>query len=360
MIDGVSDLPPVAEALVQCVRTGLLVVAADDRVVTANQAFLDVFRAPAGTAVAGRTVADLAAAEPFAAAAALWAGRRGEPGKRHRCPLPGGRVVEGTWHRLAETIAPSGDPARTGGGEPGPRAATVTDLSAEAQVRRRLRQHNRALAELVATKTELVSALLHELRTPLAAARSMAELLSGPTGDPLVDEALRTVVRNLDRINDVTGEIATVSGIENGTVDIAQGVLDLPDLLREVAARAHVAADAEPGTGTGTVVGDRGRLAETFERLIAAVRAVSDDPAAVRLHATLRDGQWQVALPMAAQGAADRLFTATGAHSNATALMLARAVVGRHGGTVGVDSDAAGTPCLLVRLPAADRVPLAL
>jgi hypothetical protein len=156
----------------------------------------------------------------------------------------------------------------------------------------------------------------------------------------------------------VTGQIATVSGIENGTVDIAQDVLDLPDLLRDVAARAHVAVAAEPGAGT--VVGDRGRLAETFERLIAAVRAVSDDPAAVRLHATLRDGQWQVALPMPAQGAADRLFTATGAHSNATALMLARAVVGRHGGTVGVDSDAAGTPCLLVRLPAADRVPLAL
>jgi signal transduction histidine kinase len=102
----------------------------------------------------------------------------------------------------------------------------------------------------------------------------------------------------------------------------------------------------------GTVVGDRDRLAEAFERLAAAVRAVGPDPSAVRIHAAERDGQWQVSLPLAQQGAADQLFTTTGERGNATALMLARAVVARHGGTVGIESED-GTPCLTVRLPAA-------
>jgi hypothetical protein len=63
------------------------------------------------------------------------------------------------------------------------------------------------------------------------------------------------------------------------------------------------------------------------------------------------DWQWRISLPLPANGAADQLFTSTGDRSNATALMLARAVLGRLGGTVGIESED-GRPCLMVRLPA--------
>jgi signal transduction histidine kinase len=268
------------------------------------------------------------------AAAVIWAGRHGDPGRRIRCGLPGDRLIEGVWHDL---------PAD------GLRALTVRDLTGDVRIRRRLREHNRALAELVATKTELVSALLHELRTPLAAARSMAEMLPPSLGDPLLDEALRAVARNLDRIGAVTGEIATVSGIENGTIDLVMTAFDLPELLAQVARRLNTSVVV---TGTdGGVDGDRERLAEAFDRLIAAVQVVSGNaPSAV--HASREPDQWRVALPLPPDGTADQLFTATGSRSNATALMLARAVVGRHGGTVGIESDG-GVPALTVRLPVA-------
>jgi signal transduction histidine kinase len=200
----------------------------------------------------------------------------------------------------------------------------------------------------VATKTELVSALLHEVRTPLAAARSMAEMLPGALDDPLLDDALRAVVRNLDRIADVTGEIATVSGIENGTVDLDQRPLDLPALLSRVAAgQEGTTIAAHPGEGS--VNGDADRLAEVFDRLIAAVRAIGGRR--VRVRVSQAAGEWRVALPLPPDTPADQLFTATGTRSNATALMLARAVIGRHGGTVGVATDETG-PALTVRLPA--------
>jgi light-regulated signal transduction histidine kinase (bacteriophytochrome) len=193
----------------------------------------------------------------------------------------------------------------------------------------------------VATKTELVSALLHEVRTPLAAARSLAEMLPP-------DDVLQAVVRNLDRIADVTGEIATVSGIENGTVDLDLRPVDLPRLLSGVASGlAGTSVTAHPGQGE--VTGDADRLAEVFDRLIAAVQAIGGP--AVRLRVSQAAGEWRVALPLPPDTPADQLFTATGTRSNATALMLARAVITRHGGSVGVETDETG-PALTVRLPA--------
>ncbi|MBB4740471.1 signal transduction histidine kinase [Actinoplanes octamycinicus] len=63
-------------------------------------------------------------------------------------------------------------------------------------------------------------------------------------------------------------------------------------------------------------------------------------------------GEWRISLPLPAKQATDQLFTAGG---NAMALMFARAVVGRHGGSVGVRS-AGGTAYLEVVLPKeADR-----
>jgi signal transduction histidine kinase len=325
----VSVLPPVAEALARCVGTGVL-IAAGDVVVAVNDEFLGLFDAP-GESVAGLRLADVAAREPFRAAAELWAARD-QPGRRRRCRLPGDRVVEVRWHPL-----PSDD---------GPLvAAVVTDLTAETRVRASLRSHNRALAELVATKTELVSAMLHELRTPLAAGLAMADLLPEETGDPALDEALALIVRNVRRIHAVTAEIATISGIENGSVPLEQKEFDLAELLSSCG--FAVAA------GPSGVVGDRERLAEVFRRLVAAVRALGGDDTMI---AEPRGERWRIALRLPSRQASDRLFTFSESGGNATALMLARAVIGRHGGTVGVQS-ADGTPYLVVSLPRSARRP---
>jgi len=324
-------LPPAVEALAQCVDRGVLIVA-DDTVATVNREFLHLFGTPPAGALVGEPVAALEAREPFRAAADLWAARHGEYGRRRRCTLPGGRVVEGAWHPL-----PSDGPRLL--------AAVVADLTGEAQIRRRLRRHNRALAELVATKTELVSALLHELRTPLTAALAMVDLLPEHTADPMLDEALPMITRKLHRIGEVTAEIATMSGIESGRLPLHREEFDLPALLAETG----LVRTAHPESGT--VSGDRKWLGQIFGRLVTAVRAVGGE--ADEIAAELIDDQWRVALRLPSQQATDRLFTAADSGGNATALMLARAVVGRHGGRVGVES-VDGTPHLMVWLPRRD------
>jgi signal transduction histidine kinase len=307
-----------AAALAAVLPIGICLVDAEGTIAYANPALAEIL----GDPVTGPAVADVTGP-----AAAIWREWR-VSGRRIRCELPSGRIAEGAWHALPDAGW----------------ALTVTDVTGDAQVRRRLRQHNRALAELVATKTELVSALLHEVRTPLTAARSMAAMVPAPQ-DPFADQALQGVGRNLRRLEDVTREIATVSGIENGTLALAIQPVDLPALLTAVVGRLGTGmriTAAEPGTAGG----DPDRLAEVFERLITAVRAVHGES----VEARTGDGQWLLRLPLPPGASADQLFTATGAHGNATALMFARAVIGRHGGTVGIESDD-GTACLTVRLP---------
>jgi signal transduction histidine kinase len=327
-----------AVALAGVLPDGVALLSAEGLLQYVNPAFTRVFAAAEDALPAGTTVAELSEREPFRHADALWRGWADEPGRKYRCQLYGPHVVEGVWHRL--------------GGDGG-RAVVIADVTGDAQVRRRLRQHNRALAELVATKTELVSALLHELRTPLAAARSMAGLLPAAAGDPLLEEAARGIGRNLDRLDRVILQMATISGIENGTIDLAREPIDLAGLLQGL--------DTPPGlrrtvsvTGEAPVIGDRARLTEVFERLVGAVAAVNGESDPVGIVAREGDWQWRISLRLPANGAADQLFTSTGTRSNATALMLARAVVGRLGGTVGIETEQ-GRPCLMVRLPALSR-----
>ncbi|WP_229073482.1 sensor histidine kinase KdpD [Actinoplanes sp. DH11] len=216
--------------------------------------------------------------------------------------------------------------------------------------RNQQRRQNRALAELTASKTELVSALLHELRTPLAAALAVVGLLPERTGDPAIDDVLPVLARNLRRIEDVVTEIATVSGIENGTIGLDRIPFDLPQLLTEVADEAGTALsvpDETTGLTTGLLTGDRERLGQVFRRLLAAVRALGGDG---RIEATRAGGQWRVAFRLPPEQPTDRLFTGPGGQGNAMALMLARAVVGRHDGQVAVETFA-GTPYLCATLP---------
>jgi signal transduction histidine kinase len=313
VVASATPTPASAAALAEALPIGVLLAGEDGSVRYANPALREIFGAPVPA-----TLADLASHDPFRPAAALW---RAADDRRQRCKLPDGRVLEGTWRRLDDG-----------------RSMAITAATSDALIRRRLREHNRALAELVATKTELVSALLHELRTPLTAARTMASLLPGPPEDPVMS----ALARNLGRLEEVTREIATISGIENGTLELRTESVDLDRLLGEVAARLGLLVS---GPGGSVLSGDPVLLAEVFERLITAVRAVGGgDEIAAGPDGT----HWRLSLRLPPDTPTDRLFTATGGHGNATALMFARAVIGRHDGSVGIEHGQ-----LAVRLPLA-------
>ncbi|GAA3305451.1 MULTISPECIES: sensor histidine kinase [Dactylosporangium] len=257
----------------------------------------------------------------------------------HQLRLAGGRSVQAVWHRLDAAWV-----------------LVVRDVTLQAQIRRRLREHNRALAEKVAEKTELVAALCHELRTPLTSTSTVLELLPDISGVPDLPDLLDVVRRNAARIGDVVTELSTLNALEQGAVALDVRPVDLGSLLADaVAAWNTRAAPAPPVTlsvddpARLTITADPVWLESLAERLLSvAVASAGDTP----VHVTARaagDG-WLVRVPLHEQLTSNRLFTATGGARTSTALMLARAVVARHGGTLRVAS-ADGGGAVEVHLP---------
>jgi nitrogen fixation/metabolism regulation signal transduction histidine kinase len=113
---------------------GVGVVGADGRLVQANRALPELLGLTVPGMLPGRAVTDIAdalnAQGAHAAAAALAWPPSVHPQQRR---LAGGRSVQAAWHRLEAGWV-----------------LVLRDVTIQAQVRRRLREHNRALAEKLA------------------------------------------------------------------------------------------------------------------------------------------------------------------------------------------------------------------
>jgi signal transduction histidine kinase len=307
---------------------GVGVVGTDGRLVQANRALSELLGLTGSSMLPGRAVTDIAdalnAQGAHAAAAALAWPPSGHP---RQLRLAGGRSVQAAWHRLEAGWV-----------------LVLRDVTMQAQVRRRLREHNRALAEKVAEKTELVAALCHELRTPLTSTNTMLELIPDTSAMPgagsELGDLLDVVRRNAARIGDVVNELSTLNALEQGSVGLDVRPVDLGALLRDAVAAWNARQDSAPPVTLGvddpkhvTITADPAWLDALVERLLSvAVASAGDTPVHVTAVASA-DG-WLVRVPLHEQLTSNRLFTATGGARTSTALMLARAVVARHGGTL--------------------------
>ncbi|WP_433607833.1 histidine kinase dimerization/phospho-acceptor domain-containing protein [Dactylosporangium sp. CA-139114] len=320
---GIAVGGTVAEVL-DVLDVGVAVAGPGGRLVRVNGALPGLLGLRAADVAPGRAVSalagDLRARGAHTVAAALaW------PPVTHprQLRLDGGRSVQAAWHRLESGWV-----------------LVVRDVTLQAQMRQRLREHNRALAEKVAEKTELVAALCHELRTPLTSTNTVLELLPDTSAQPDLSELLDVVRRNAARIGDVVDELSTLNALEQGSVGLDVRPVDLGALLRGAVA----AWNARQGPAAPVTVGvtDPGRLTITadpvwldalVERLLSVAVASAGD-AAVHVSAESSADGWLVRVPLHEQLTSNRLFTATGGARTSTALMLARAVVARHGGTL--------------------------
>lgn len=162
-------------AVLDRVPVGVLVVDPSGRVVLANPAAVALVPEVAPDQVVGGHLADLPAGAVLRAADAARRDRT-----IARAALPDGRTIEAAWHQVPL------DPDRDDGGRV--HLLTLTDVTSSVRVREQARRHNRELAELAATKTELVAVLLHELRTPLTTLSTAVECLTDPA-DPATGAA---------------------------------------------------------------------------------------------------------------------------------------------------------------------------
>jgi signal transduction histidine kinase len=242
----------------------------------------------------------------------------------------------------------------------------------EDRVRARTADLARAEADLRAAdqrKDEFITTVAHELRSPLAAIRTAAELVR--TRKDLPDDAVRplgVIDRQARRIGNLVADLLDVSRIAQGKLTVRPEVLDLTeacrgavDAARPAAAGPEVTLDA-PAAAV-RVSADPARLDQVLTNLLTNAIKYTDAGGTVAVRVE-RDGDWAVVrvrdsgvgiapdvLPhvfeLFVQAAHDRSQGGLG-----IGLHLVKSLVELHGGTVAAHSDGPGRGSeFVVRLP---------
>ena len=259
------------------------------------------------------------------------------------------------------------------------RYALRADEARDAQLKRLEREalavaaQNERLHEIDRMKDDFIAAVSHELRTPLTSILGYIDLvLEGETGNLTGEQEsfLAIVDRNAERLLRLVGDLLFVAQLETGEFALDLGEVDLPAVAAEALEAARPSArdkglelefDAEV---IPTLRGDRARLGQLLDNLVS--NAIKFTPAggsvAVRVGARNGDAVLEVSDTGIGISAEDqgmlfqRFFRTTAATEQAIqgaglGLAITKAIVERHGGTIGAESEEGAGTTFRVELP---------
>jgi PAS domain S-box-containing protein len=227
-------------------------------------------------------------------------------------------------------------------------------------------------------KDEFVGMVSHELRTPLTAIKGFIELVLDGDAGSVPDtqrEFLEVAARNADRLESLINDILDVSRIESQRLEMRAEPTDLAAVLEDVVSTFRVMAHNKGLTlrqevsSLPKVLGDASRLVQVFSNLVSnAIKYTPKGEVGVKAAAT--DGGVEVRVQDSGIGLSKeelgQLFTKffrgrnpVVAESGGTGLglVIAKAIVEKHQGTIGVESREGEGTCFRVVLPLAPVSP---
>ncbi len=157
-------------------------------------------------------------------------------------------------------------------------AVTTLILAAVMAERRALEQR----------KDEFISMASHELRTPLTCLHGYTQLLQrqlASSDHPYALQALATMETQTRRLSRLITDLLDLSKIQAGKLTFTEETVDMDALVREVAEQLQQTTTQHQitieGNISGTIVGDRERLGQVLDNLLA--NAIKYSPQAERI-----------------------------------------------------------------------------
>jgi len=219
------------------------------------------------------------------------------------------------------------------------------------------------LKDLERLRTDLLSTIAHELRTPITVMRTLTGLLLDPASRPTASQRrtmLETMERNADRMQHLIGEILDLARYRAGTIGLQLRQFDATELaesavatIRPLAEGRNQTVDLQVPAGPGPrVFGDRPRLDRALLNLVANAQRFAPDGGriTVRVHDPGQDMiRWSVTdngpgIPVEDQAHLfERFYVGTqdaNGSNDGVGLGLPRAlaIAQAHGGTIEVRS----------------------
>jgi two-component system, OmpR family, sensor kinase len=224
-------------------------------------------------------------------------------------------------------------------------------FSARVASESRLRHNEQHLRQFVADAS-------HELRTPIAAVSAYAELFERGGAEhsedlPRIVSGIRTETARMDRL---VNDLLTLTRMDEG-VPMEMAPVELVSLVSDAVRTAAAVGPAWPVQFSATrpveVNGDRDRLRQVLDNLLANIRAHTPEGTTATVHVDQIGDQAQIEvrdtgpgmLDSDAQRVFERFYRADPARARTAGgsglgLSIVAAIVGAHGGTV----SAASTP----------------
>ncbi len=244
----------------------------------------------------------------------------------------------------------------------------------------RLTEASRRERALESSRRELVAWVSHDLRTPLAGLRAMAEALEDGVA-PDVGRYHAQIRREVDRLAGMVDDLFELSRIQSGALSLSVGTVDVRELVDDVVAGSRPMAEAggvRLGAGFGTdaeggsahVQGDAAELGRVLANLVVnAIRHTPSD-GTVEVIARAEGGTCVVEVSDACGGLGDealhRVFEAGWRGTTARTpgpdggaglgLAIARGIVEAHAGAIDVVNTDVGCR-FRVRLPRTGAAP---
>lgn len=207
-------------------------------------------------------------------------------------------------------------------------------------------------------QSDLISELVHELRTPLGAILATTHLLLRNLPEEKRVELIKTIQRETERLSTLTTEFLDISRLESGRIQFKREPFALPELLAECLEVVRHQAQAR-GLGlelklapdVSLVVTDRGKIKQVVLNLLTnAVKYNRDDGRITLAAQSTADGYFRINVkdtgrgipPEAMKNMFQKFYRVPEAEGTATGtglgLSLARKIVELLGGEMGVES----------------------